>query len=66
MCFAIALNSHSAALPCFSLCDRQVGMVACNDYILLECCIYRILKFHFSGSAAYGQLLELFLEVRQQ
>lgn len=41
-------------------------MVACNDYILLECCIYRILKFHFSGSAAYGQLLELFLEVRQQ
>jgi hypothetical protein len=39
-------------------------MVACNDYILLECCIYRILKFHFGGSAAYGQLLELFLEVR--
>jgi hypothetical protein len=41
----------------------QVGMVACNDYILLECCIYRILKFHFGGSAAYGQLLDLFLEV---
>jgi farnesyl diphosphate synthase len=38
-------------------------MVACNDYILLECCIYRILKFHFGGSAAYGQLLDLFLEV---
>jgi farnesyl diphosphate synthase len=43
----------------------QVGMVACNDYILLECCIYRILKFHFGGSAAYGQLLDLFLEVRK-
>lgn len=38
-------------------------MVACNDYILLECCIYRLLKFHFGDSAHYGRLLDLFLEV---
>jgi hypothetical protein len=38
-------------------------MVACNDYILLECCIYRLLKFHFADSPSYGRLLDLFLEV---
>lgn len=38
-------------------------MVACNDYILLECCIYRLLKFHFGGSPHYARLLDLFLEV---
>jgi farnesyl diphosphate synthase len=38
-------------------------MVACNDYILLECCIYRLLKFHFAGASNYTQILDLFLEV---
>ncbi|WIA39084.1 hypothetical protein OEZ86_005226 [Tetradesmus obliquus] len=51
--------------PCWYK-QPKVGMVACNDYILLECCIYRILKFHFGGSTAYGQLLELFLETTYQ
>ncbi len=40
-------------------------MIACNDYILLECAIYRILKLHFGGSAHYSTLLDLFHEVRQ-
>ena len=38
-------------------------MVACNDYILLESCIYRILQRHFSLLPYYAQLLELFHEV---
>lgn len=38
-------------------------MIACNDYILLECCIYSILKRHFRGHAAYAQLMDLFHEV---
>jgi farnesyl diphosphate synthase len=27
----------------------EVGMVACNDYILLECALYRVLALHFGG-----------------
>ena len=29
---------------------RQVGMVAINDGIILESCLYRILKLHFRWS----------------
>ncbi|KAK9844175.1 hypothetical protein WJX81_007024 [Elliptochloris bilobata] len=43
-----------------------VGMVACNDYILLESCIYRILQRHFSAAPYYAQLLELFHETTHQ
>jgi len=46
--------------PCLFV---QVGMVACNDYILLESCIYRILQRHFAAAPYYAQLLELFHEV---
>lgn len=42
----------------------QVGLIACNDYILLECCIYAIVKRHFAGHPAYVQILDLFHEVR--
>jgi hypothetical protein len=38
-------------------------MIACNDYILLECALYRVLRMHFAGHAAYAQLLDLFHEV---
>ncbi len=38
-------------------------MIACNDYILLEACIYSILRKHFRSHAAYGNLMELFHEV---
>jgi farnesyl diphosphate synthase len=37
--------------------------VACNDYIILESCIYRILKKHFGQKAYYAQLLDFFHEV---
>lgn len=42
----------------------QVGLIACNDYILIECCIYRIIKHHFGGHPSYVQLMEIFHEVR--
>ena len=52
-------------LPCV---DRarvwsQVGLVACNDYIILESCIYRVLKKHFAGKSYYPLLLDFFHEV---
>jgi len=47
-----------------SLLQVQVGLVACNDYIILESCIYRILKKHFAGKSYYPLLLDFFHEVR--
>ncbi|GAX81541.1 hypothetical protein CEUSTIGMA_g8969.t1 [Chlamydomonas eustigma] len=44
----------------------EVGLIACNDYILLECCIYRIIKKHFAGHAAYMDIMDLFHEVTYQ
>ena len=37
--------------------------MACNDYIILESCIYRILKKHFGSQPYYAQLLDFFHEV---
>ncbi|GFR40856.1 hypothetical protein Agub_g1506, partial [Astrephomene gubernaculifera] len=51
--------------PCWYKVPK-VGMIACNDYILLECCIFRILRKHFRGQPAYAQLLDLFHEVTFQ
>lgn len=45
------------------VCCLQVGLVACNDYIILESCIYRILKKHFGQKPYYGLLLDFFHEV---
>ena len=42
----------------------QVGLVAINDGIILESCIYRILKKHFGSQPYYADLLDLFHEVR--
>ncbi|EFN59689.1 hypothetical protein CHLNCDRAFT_33543 [Chlorella variabilis] len=41
----------------------EVGMVAINDGIILEACIFRILKKHFGALPCYVHLLELFHEV---
>ncbi len=41
----------------------QVGLVAINDGIVLESCIYRVLQRHFRDQPYYAQLLELFHEV---
>jgi hypothetical protein len=38
-------------------------MIACNDYILLECALYRVLRLHFADHASYTALLDLFHEV---
>lgn len=53
-CTASAANSGLAL---------QVGTVAINDGIILESCIYRILKSHFRSSPYYTELLDLFHEV---
>ena len=42
----------------------QVGLVAINDGIILESCIYRILKKHFGSQQYYADLLDLFHEVK--
>ncbi|BDA42860.1 Farnesyl pyrophosphate synthase [Coccomyxa sp. Obi] len=44
----------------------EVGLVACNDYIILESCIYRILKKHFGQKPYYGLLLDVFHETTHQ
>eukprot|EP00877_Chromochloris_zofingiensis_P000555 jgi/Chrzof1/104/Cz01g03190.t1 len=51
--------------PCWYK-QPKVGMIACNDYILLECCMFRILKQHFASSPSYVKLLDLFHEVTYQ
>lgn len=67
-CFAHVTNilSGSAcicrhALQCTML--LQVGTVAINDGIILESCMYRILKNHFRSTPYYVELLDLFHEV---
>lgn len=45
--------------PCWYR-QPHVGMVAINDGIILESCIYRLLKIHFGAHPAYVALLELF------
>ena len=51
--------------PCWYRVPK-VGMVAINDGIILESCIYRILKTHFGGHDAYIALVDLFHEVTHQ
>lgn len=51
--------------PCWYKVPK-VGLVAINDGIILESCIYRILKKHFSSSPAYIALVDLFHEVTHQ
>jgi Polyprenyl synthetase len=46
--------------------NMQVGLVAINDGIILESCIYRILQKHFKGQPYYVSILELFHEVTYQ
>eukprot|EP00195_Chlamydomonas_chlamydogama_P012902 CAMPEP_0202897368 /NCGR_PEP_ID=MMETSP1392-20130828/6140_1 /ASSEMBLY_ACC=CAM_ASM_000868 /TAXON_ID=225041 /ORGANISM="Chlamydomonas chlamydogama, Strain SAG 11-48b" /LENGTH=359 /DNA_ID=CAMNT_0049582977 /DNA_START=181 /DNA_END=1260 /DNA_ORIENTATION=+ len=51
--------------PCWYK-QPKVGLIACNDFILLECCIYRIIKKHFADHPAYVQIMDLFHEVTFQ
>jgi len=51
--------------PCWYK-QEKVGLIACNDYILIECCIYRIIKHNFSDHPAYVQLMDMFHEVTFQ
>lgn len=50
------------ASPCSS--QPGIGLDAINDALLLEACIYRLLKFYCREQPYYLNLLELFLQVR--
>lgn len=41
----------------------EVGMVAVNDGIVLESCIYKLLKARFRGRPYYADLQDLFHDV---
>jgi farnesyl diphosphate synthase len=41
----------------------EVGLVAINDGIMLELCIYKLLKRYFGSEQYYMELVELFLQV---
>lgn len=47
--------------PCWYKVD-DVKFTALNDALMIESCIYYILKKHFSDHASYVQLMELFHE----
>mmetsp|Transcript_33022 Transcript_33022/g.105189 ORF Transcript_33022/g.105189 Transcript_33022/m.105189 type:complete len:364 (-) Transcript_33022:1348-2439(-) len=51
--------------PCWYKVE-DVGMVACNDCILLETCIYAILKKYFRSHPMYVEIFELFQETTFQ
>ena len=51
--------------PCWYK-QEHVGMIAVNDCILLEACIYRVLKSHFASLPCYTRLLEIFHDVTYQ
>ncbi|KAH8658383.1 farnesyl pyrophosphate synthetase-like protein [Xylariales sp. PMI_506] len=42
---------------------QDVGMIAINDAVMIESCIYILLKKHFRGHSAYMGMMELFHEV---
>ena len=39
---------------------ENVGMIAINDSIMIEMCIYQLLKHHFKSHPAYVEMMELF------
>lgn len=45
---------------------ESVGNIAINDAFIIESCIYRLLRKHFSTHASYVKLMELFHEVTFQ
>ena len=49
--------------PCWYKLN-DVGLMAINDGLMIENCIYHILKKHFSNEDYYVKLIELFHEVR--
>ena len=62
--FSLQKNTHTKKTLRYKVPD--VGMVACNDYIVLESCLYRILSNHFKEEKYYSSLLDLFHETTHQ
>ena len=51
--------------PCWYR-KEGVGLLACNDYITLDTCLYRLLSMHFGDEPYYARLLDLFHETTHQ
>ena len=51
--------------PCWYR-KEEVGMVAINDSIMIEMCIYQLLRKHFKSHPAYVEMIELFHETTFQ
>ncbi|CAK9796430.1 Farnesyl pyrophosphate synthase [Anthophora quadrimaculata] len=47
--------------PCWYL-NNDIGLAAINDGILLNMCIYKLLRKHFKSKECYLNLIELFLD----
>ena len=51
--------------PCWYR-QSHIGLIAINDGIILEACIYRLLKKHFGGDPVYVHLMDLFHDTTTQ
>merc|ERR1719203_793901 len=51
--------------PCWYLQDK-VGLLATNDFLMMEMFVYKLLKRHFGQEEYYGWLLDLYLETTFQ
>ncbi|XP_029046807.1 farnesyl pyrophosphate synthase-like isoform X2 [Osmia bicornis bicornis] len=47
--------------PCWYL-NNDVGLVAISDAVMLEMCVYQLLRKHFRSKNCYVSLMELFLD----
>ncbi|OAD58472.1 Farnesyl pyrophosphate synthase, partial [Eufriesea mexicana] len=48
--------------PCWYT-NNNIGLAAINDGVMLEMCIYQLLRKHFKSKDCYLNLMELFLDV---
>lgn len=51
--------------PCWYK-QPDVGLIACNDYLILETQLYRILRGYFGHSKLYTKYVELFFDTQYQ
>lgn len=51
--------------PCWYL-NEHVKKIAINDGVMVEMCMFKVLKRHFADSPVYVQLLDLFIETTFQ
>jgi len=50
-------------MPIILRLQEDVGLIAINDTLILESCIYKLLKKYFRNEKYYIDIVELFHEV---